>query len=95
MKHKVSQLSGLLLDEAVAKVVGHMRDYRMGYYHPTVEWEECGPLISRFKINRITWVNENLCEVSTENEARSRGKNELEAICRVVVKTVCGVEIEL
>lgn len=94
MKHKVSELSGTELDYAVAKVVRRRYDYNIGRYHPTVDWSDCGPLISEFKIDHIS-RSSGICEVSTENEVYAWGSNELEAICRVVVKTVCGDEVEL
>lgn len=109
MKHKVSELSGPVLNCAVAKALD--LDYRVGPYldvftpqgdrcyeikfRPCTHWEDCGPLIQEFKINHITRVEENLCEVSSDDEVYSWGKDELEAICRVVVKTVFGHEVEL
>lgn len=108
MKYKTSELRGPKLNCAVAKALG--LDYKIGAYldvftpqgegryeiefRPCAHWEDCGPLIRQFKIDHITW-HDNICEVSTVDDIYSWGEDELEAICRVVVKTKFGDEVEL
>lgn len=109
-KYKTSELTGLLLDEAVVKALGFdykvyiselcsqvyllERGYAVALFRPSLLWCDCGPLIGKFKIDHITWLD-TICEVSTVDEVYSWGKDELEAICRVAVKTKFGEEVEL
>ncbi|WP_264041484.1 DUF2591 domain-containing protein [Pectobacterium carotovorum] len=105
MKVKTSELSGAALDWAVAKATREEMPSVAQWilwddYHPTTNWRHCGPLIEQCKLN-ISYTPSGrhpeqpwFCCDKTET-FWSIGETALVAICRAVVASLLGDEIEL
>lgn len=106
MKVKVSELSGAALDFAVAKATDHDLRQMFGcnsyneLFKPSSDWAQCGPLIDRYSVH----VNPPFCgsvasayvETGTFGGAKGcTGKTTLEAICRSLVLSLIGDEVDV
>ena len=111
MKHKVSELSGALLDAAVAKAAGFPLDEdgdRLDErtsggapmpFHPSADWRDAGPIIERERI--MVGPETEFADGSWEWEACTwsgkvcHGPNPLIAAMRAYIASRFGEEIEL
>lgn len=111
MKHKTAELSGALLDAAVAKALGWSlydttREERG--FAPSTDWKEGGPIIEREQIATLysqwgfqmnpgweAFVGELGPERLDSNFADGEGPTPLIAAMRAYVRAKLGDEVEL
>lgn len=111
MKHRVSELSGKLLNCAVAKALD--LDHKIGPYldvftpqgdrcyeikfSPSTDWKDCGPLIDKFDVQLHTSINRinGRIYVASIGPYNGQAFTQLRAICRAVVMSEIGNEVEL
>lgn len=117
--HKTNELTGDLLNRAVAKALGWKIKYCSRFehdvyfsnnaemimsvhnYNPVENWQQCGQLIERFKID-IFWTDyaKNVeCNIYENENLKCTAVTDAidikTAICRCVVQSVFGDEVEL
>lgn len=71
--------------------------YSRYVYSPSTNWEQCGSLIEAFDLtlNRVTPANEHWKSSPHNSWSSGIDKNPMIAICRAVVATKIGDEVEL
>lgn len=109
MKVKTSELSGAALDWAVAKATGYdvvisskkgiwkgaLLTAPLVKYSPSTDWNQCGPLLKEHYVNiKVRRSGEWAANVETEMMFYI-GYTPQIAICRAVVASLLGDEIEL
>jgi hypothetical protein len=109
MKLKTSELIRHALNWAVAKCVNeggdpedmfYMTDILSGYFSPSTNWSQGGPIIEREEID--TYCHESpksgcgwwVAEI-TGAKAKGRGNSPLEAAMRCYVASKLGAEVEI
>ncbi|MEI7195033.1 phage protein NinX family protein [Pectobacterium versatile] len=100
MKVKTSELSGAALNWAVANATRKEMPSVAQWilwddYHPTTNWRHCGPLIEKYKVGLGMEFIESGWFAAIDDEEGIRGDTPQIAICRAVVASVIGDEIEL
>lgn len=102
MKHKVSELEGVLLDAAVAKAEGfnYFYDEHCFKVSPSVDWEAGGPIIERELIAVMPYgngwsANPRFLDEHEETEHIHTGPTPLVAAMRAYVASKFGEEMEL
>ena len=104
---KTSELSGIALDWAVAKCLGHTKFYNYGSYIripiqptglltfcPSTDWELGGPIIEREQIDLAVSQNGEWL-ASTFPAAEKFGPTPLIAAMRCYVASKLGAEVEI
>ncbi|QZN97811.1 phage protein NinX family protein [Symbiopectobacterium purcellii] len=108
MKVKTSELTEKALDWAVAKAIGQKVDddgdngflwLREGaeweLWNPSYDWEQCGPLIEKFHVD-VNYFKDGDCVAQPYGSPKYMDHIDPKiAICRAVVASVLGDEIEL
>ena len=108
MKIRVSELAGAKLDYWVAKAEGEEPALTSGgmpvcvikvkpaewTYSPSTLWEQGGPLVEKHRVS-VSWFDFGNAWISTDKKCKVQlGQTPLEAICRAVVSSVYGEEVE-
>lgn len=97
MKFKTSELTGYNLNQAVAAAIQmDAESAATTFYNPEQDWAQCGELIDKFNISLKSHSDDRrYFATSDESEITSAGDTPQQAICRCVVASVYGDEVEL
>lgn len=110
MKKKTSELTGAALDWAVAQVTGEeigfgngalwlefgTGDERYDQWRPSRDWGQGGPLIDKYQMEVMTSLATGRPEATFETLPNwEDGDTYLQAICRAVVASHFGDEIDI
>lgn len=96
-KVKTSELSGVDLDRAVMMIEG-----LDGYFYPSENWDDCGPIIEREWLQLTPWPNESdedkrwhCVQHDTPVQWHAYGPTPLIAAMRCYVASEMGDEVEV